>query len=694
MPPTLENPPLTRDELTADLCRPHMRRFVRKFWGTVPGAGNLVWNWHMDVLCWELQKIANRIKAWQPAEYDLVINIPPGTSKSSICSILFQPWFWADYPQARFINATHTHDLVMSFADKSLQVMQSDLYRRVFPHVQLRKSATGSFANMAGGDRLAATVGGKSPMGFHAHVLTGDDLIDPERAMSELELQTARQFVENYLPTRVVDKQVSALMLVMQRLGRGDPTDVMLENGKKEGSRPVRWICLPCDDSWDIHPRDELFPFPDEQGRIRWQTLPEKYVEGGGLLDPRRLPRVVLKAFSAKGEFYYASQFGQCPVPRGGAMFKADWFKNIVPSAPYHVKKRVRAWDRASTLDGGCYTAGVLLSLATDGFWYVEHCEHGQWEPVERNARIKAAAHRDASRYGPKGVPTIIIERETGSTGKESFQNIVRELQEYHVIEDAPTGKKDERAAPWAGKLASGLVRLVDDGTWDVHGYIQEHIAFRPDVTSKRLGKWKDRVDATSLGHNWIARKTRPGMILRSFQLRPRKPGQYRIVVCSLEELELLTSDEKALLVTFNEPTTAENTQPPSHTLSNLQATLQLVFADLDPADVQETWNEPLEPYGKPPAEVIMTPEHGRKLWAFVLKQRPDKHDLLVLADEGNRIARTVATAICDNLRLVRKDTVWDENPETLPNSNDNKGREENPHVAAILKSTRGTVIG
>lgn len=149
------------------------QEFIREFWDEVPGAGSLIWNWHMEILANELQQLADRVINKLPRLHDLIVNISPGTSKSTIASILFPAWTWTRFPQARHICASHTETLVLDFGAKSRAVIQSEKYQSYWP-VQFRKDqdAKGYFANSAGGDRLSCTVGGKSPMGFHAHFLT------------------------------------------------------------------------------------------------------------------------------------------------------------------------------------------------------------------------------------------------------------------------------------------------------------------------------------------------------------------------------------------------------------------------------------------------------------------------------------------------------------------------------------------
>lgn len=668
-----ETIPYPEEKWVAAICRESYEEFVREFWGTVPGGGKLIWNWHMGLICRDLQEIAERVFRNEPAAFDEVWNVPPGTSKSTLCSILFQPWVWTRMPSARFINATHTHDLVMDFADKSLQVMQSEKYKACFPEIVLRKSAVGSFANTFGGDRLGCTVGGKTPVGFHAHFLTGDDLIDPQKAMSEAELKTAREFVENDLPTRMVNKQVSVMLLIMQRLGRGDPTEVLLEIAKREGARPVRHICLPCDDSWPIHPPE----------------LKENYIDG--LLDPGRLPQVVLRAYRARGEYRYAAQFGQAPMPLGGGMFKDTYFLQRVKAAPYHAK-RIRYWDRASAVnDGACFTAGVLMSRDDIGNFYVENVVHGRWEPDERNQKIRATALRDRSRYGPKNDPVIWIEREGGSSGRDAWKGVARALAGFNVREDTVTGSKDVRAEPWSSQLAANNVFLVSDGTWDIDKYVEEHCLFRPEP-GKRLGRYVDMVDASSGAFNLLIGSKQIGS-MRILRSGPSKQ-LLRIAVLTRESLANELIENTALLVNLAEPDPLANGEIPPlplHGIGKLIDSLTLRFADTSPEDHQDRWGDLIPPYDLPAEKIIMIPEQGKKLWSLLTKKRGASPELFVFVDGGDGRALSMAMAVADVMRLPRATTIY------LSSNPDNKevleGNPPNKHVYNVTKSSRAMVL-
>jgi predicted phage terminase large subunit-like protein len=707
----------------AEACRACFQEFVREFWEAIPGAGKLVWNWHLGYLADELEKEAVRVWRGLPREYDTVVNLPPGTSKSSLYSILFPAWVWTFFPGARILTASYASDLVLDLAGKSRDVVRSEKYRTWFPGISIREDtdAKGHYRNNHGGERKVCTVAGMSPVGFHAHILISDDLLDPKRVLSEAELKSARKFVEEVLPSRVVDKAVSAFFLVMQRLGLGDPTDVVLEVGSREGSIPVRHVCLPSD----------LDPLPDgswDPGNVSPPELAENYVDG--LLDPSRMARAVLRSFQARGALYYATQFRQKPYASGGGLFRMEFFNKRKKAAPYE-NVRVRYWDKAASEGAtACRTAGVLIGRDVDGNFYIEHVVAGRWEPEERDRKILATAFRDRSKYGPRYEPVIWLEHEPGSGGVDSYRYTARKLAGFPVHPDRPSGRKEVRAEPWSAQLAAGNVYVVEDGTWEVYEYVQEHCSFP-------AGPLKDLVDASSGAFLKLV-NTQPAGSLRTLPLGPGKRGSLRLVACSHEELAVLTVDNlRSLLVSVSDPEVApkevvspvsvvdpdaerrsipvapgapanesvrqpegsrvtnllRSPEPPPHALLKLLDWLPLEFADLDPADWQDRWEAPLPPWDRPPSELVLQRDAVKKLWAFLLKKRPDPPELMVFADGGGEDGRalSLAGAVQDALGLG-PEALW---RPAAPEAKRGRGdRLPNPFVGELVRNGRHSVVG
>src|SRR5262249_2321559 len=141
------------------------------------------------------------------------------------------------------------------------------------------------------------------------------------------------------------------------------------------------------------------------------------------------------------------------------------------------------------------------------------------------------------------------------------------------------------------------------------------------------------------------------------------------------------------------DPPPVGTTDLPPHGLSNLLGSLMLSFADLNSADCQQTWNEPIAPYGKPAAELVMTRDHGKKFWAFLCRHRDPHPEVFVIADEGGQDRRALSPAlgVCDTLRLPRSAIV---KPGDLDWQVGDKDTPANLHVHDIVKASRGLVVG
>ena len=93
--------------VTRELNNRSLYHFLQHFWGVV-SAHDFSSNWHIEYLCSELEKIAERVANKQAREYDLIINVPPGSTKTLTCSIMFPAWCWTKWPWMRFITASYS----------------------------------------------------------------------------------------------------------------------------------------------------------------------------------------------------------------------------------------------------------------------------------------------------------------------------------------------------------------------------------------------------------------------------------------------------------------------------------------------------------------------------------------------------------------------------------------------------------
>ena len=117
---------------------------------------------HVEFLCSVLQKEAERIRRREEKDQDIIINIPPRTSKSLICSVVFNAWVWIEMPSATFISVSFDEDLSLLNAQLTRDLIKSDQYQALFSDVfQIRSDVDSKsfFMNTKTGFRLSKTIG-------------------------------------------------------------------------------------------------------------------------------------------------------------------------------------------------------------------------------------------------------------------------------------------------------------------------------------------------------------------------------------------------------------------------------------------------------------------------------------------------------------------------------------------------------
>lgn len=472
----------------ASLCRLSYEDFVKEFWFTVVQEP-LVWNWHMSYLCEQVQKSIEAIFEDKPA-IDIVCNVSPGTSKSTLFTVMSYPWAVTRMPHFKMIGISSTEPLALELSRKTRDLMKSEKYQACFPYIKLRKDLDNKhfYATEQGGWRYAAGTGG-NVIGRHAHLITIDDPLDPNNIASEAELRAANQFVLEVLPQRKISKVSTATHLVMQRLSEDDPSANFSKSVKNR-------IVLPATSDAPIHPPHL-----------------KKFYTKDGCMDKNRLSRPVLQEIEKRvSKFTYASQYNQSPIPLSGGMFDTDKI-TIISSWDYLLlinnkdipRKSVRYWDKAATdqySKGGnqsAYTVGVRM----DYFPQIKITVVSDVIRVRVNSGVRERLIVDTAKED--GIDVIVgLEQEPGSGGKQSAEMTVENLIGYIVHVDAPRGNKEIRADPYSVQVNNGSVRLLK-ADWNDQ-YLSE-LKYFP------FSKYKDQVDASSGGLSVIVQSVTVGAI-------------------------------------------------------------------------------------------------------------------------------------------------------------------------------------
>lgn len=484
--------------------------FVQMAWVELEPETPLVWNWHMQVVCDHLQALLDGAFLALGLRNRLVINIPPGMSKSLLVSVLLQAWEWGPggRPGMRYLSTAYNDGPVNRDTRKCRDLILSDWYHERWP-VHLNRRAETSFANDNTGTREGVSFGSLTSQRGDRLII--DDPHSTETAESATErAKTTRKFREG-AQNRLNDQKRSVIIVIMQRLNEADVTGVILE-----GRMGYVHLCLPMQfeperccytpikvassvgepilaryDATKQHWYGENDNLPAER-RAEIEASPLQMVwrqdprtEDGEILDPIRFPADELKQlYNDMTSYAVAGQYQQRPAPRAGGMFQRAWFEGrIVKEAPRGTIW-VRHWDLAGTRGGtGARTAGVKLGRDRDGAFYVGHVVTLREEGKSVRKTIETQAELDGKTVN------ISLPQDPGQAGKAQSQDFVAQLAGYKVHAEPETGDKITRAEPFAAQCEHGNVYIVE-GEWNTL-YLDELCMFP-------AGKLMDQVDATS----------------------------------------------------------------------------------------------------------------------------------------------------------------------------------------------------
>lgn len=262
---------------------------------------------HIKYICDELQYLVSFIKERKKKPYDLIFNVPPGSTKTTIVLQMFPAYMWAVDSTIRVLSSSHSATLSEQSSVKSKDIILSEKYKLLFPHVELRidSKAKSRYTTTNGGNRHTTATTGNAT-GDHAHIKLMDDLQDISKAASKADRTAAINHMK-MLFTREVEKGNSINVLIMQRLHELDCTAYL--KGLSE-RRKVKHVCLPAEISDLVNP---------PEARKLYQN---------GLLDPIRMSHEILEEKKIElGTYGYTSQFEQEPTPPEGGLIKRNWFQ-------------------------------------------------------------------------------------------------------------------------------------------------------------------------------------------------------------------------------------------------------------------------------------------------------------------------------------------------------------------------------
>jgi predicted phage terminase large subunit-like protein len=270
---------------------------------------------------WPIEAVAEHLQAVVDGDIKrLIINIPPRCAKSSLTSVAFPAFTWAQRrksdtsgPGVQFLHASYSQILTLRDSTKCRRLIESPWYQTLWGdrfHLMADQNTKSRFDNDKGGSRLSTSVG-SSLTGEGGNIIVVDDPNAAQEAHSEATIATTIEWWDGALSTRLNNAKTGAFVVIQQRLGEEDLTGHILS--KEVGV----WthLCLPM----------RFEPERSFMTSIGWED-PRK--EPGELLWPERFgEREVANLERQMGPWTSAGQLQQRPEPKGGGVIKREWWQ-------------------------------------------------------------------------------------------------------------------------------------------------------------------------------------------------------------------------------------------------------------------------------------------------------------------------------------------------------------------------------
>ena len=445
--------------------------YVEIAWPLVEPASPFVNNWHVGAVCEHLEATAR-------AEIRrLVINVPPGCTKSMLTTVLFPTWQWTVNPGWKVITTSYGDMPVKRDCLRSRGLLESKWWRARWGHQMHPRKAQWTntdYRNREGGFRLGATVGGQVTS-EHANTHIYDDPLKPldvtgSLHVSKVALQRVETFETQTMATRFVDIANSVKIIVQQRLHEGDPTGRALQDAD------YVHLCLPMEYEPKVFIDGGACPIKSCKAQHR---VKDPRTEPGELLDPIRKPREAVEKLKfdlgARGA---AAQLDQRPAPAEGAIFKQHMIRRYRRAELPRFDRMIQSWDMTfKKTESGSFVCGQV--------WGQKGADCYLLDQIRERMGLTATcdAVRALSVKWPKAHKKYIEEKANGSAVHDTLKS---ELTGIIMVE--PEGGKEARANAVEPMWEAGNVWLPyeDEAPW-IGGFIEEHLGFPAVVNDDQV---------------------------------------------------------------------------------------------------------------------------------------------------------------------------------------------------------------
>ena len=330
----LEDLELLEKLKTKELAQTRFMPFVKKVWPTFINGR------HHEKMAAAFERVANGTCK------RLIINMPPRHTKSEFASYLLPAWFLGRFPEKKVIQTSHTAELAVGFGRKVRNLVDSEVYKSIFPGVGLQadSKAAGRWATNKGGDYFAIGVGG-AVTGKGADILIIDDPhSEQEATLAETNSDVYDKTYEWYTSgPRQRLQPGGAIIIVMTRWSKKDLTGQVIKADAQRNGEGWEVVEFPAifDDGTPLWPEfwsiKELTALKEELPNSKWMA-----------------------------------QYMQNPTSEVSAIVKREWWQVWEERSPPYCEFIIQSWDTAFLKTersdySACTTWGVFYKEGDTG---------------------------------------------------------------------------------------------------------------------------------------------------------------------------------------------------------------------------------------------------------------------------------------------------------------------------------------
>ena len=368
--------------------------FTRIWFELIQGDRLLV-NWHHRLMASKIDDLL----AGRLVPRNLIINIPPGGTKTEFFSIHFPAYVNALVQEKRLkrfrnLNISFADTLVKRNSRRTRDIIASREYQEFWPcsfgvnqaeEWEIKDERGRSIGQTVSRSSNGQITGGRG--GYYGPEFSGmvmlDDYNKPVDMLSESRRKSANTLLVNTIRSRRGDKSKehpTPFVSIQQRLHTDDATGFMLAGGM---GVPFHHVAIPAmiDEKY-IQSLDEPWR------SLCWETVKDTdSVVVGGVRYWSYWPQMEdvndLLQLWEKDRYTFLSQYQQNPMALTGGIIDTSWFRTYT-TLPKLTHRAVYVDTNSGKVEDWLdYTAFTLAGMGVDGNLYIIDVVRGRWDPED-----------------------------------------------------------------------------------------------------------------------------------------------------------------------------------------------------------------------------------------------------------------------------------------------------------------------